>query len=158
MMRRARQGIVFGAVFLAIVAGCSAISQSPSVPPKHPEELAGSTQVDCLECHSDLSTGALKPYASFRHSTGFVRNHELYSRQGQNLCSSCHGPSFCQGCHARKEELKPNIRMGDRPDLSLPHRGDYIVLHQLDGRMDPGSCFRCHGSPKSSKTCARCHG
>jgi len=156
MMRRARRGILFLAVLIALFAGCSAISQSPSVPPRHPEELAGWTQVDCRECHSDISTGALKPYASFRHSTVFVRNHGLYSRQGQNLCQSCHGPSFCQGCHTRKEELKPNTRMGDRPDLALPHRGDYIVQHQLDGRMDPGSCFRCHGN-KNDARCRACH-
>ena len=36
--------------------------------------------------------------------------------------------------------------MGDRPDRVLQHRGDYIVLHQIDGRLDPGSCFRCHGN------------
>jgi len=155
-MRRLHQRITIGIVAVALVAGCAVLSQSPSVPQKHPEDLAGRTQVDCLECHSDLSSGALKPYASFRHSTAFTRYHGMYSRQGQSLCQSCHDAAFCQSCHARKEELTPSTKMGDRPDLSLPHRGDYIVLHQLDGRMDPGSCFRCHGN-KNDARCHACH-
>ena len=156
MARCRLQGMALGAVLIALTAGCSVLSKSSSVPPRHPENLSGWTQVDCLECHSDVSTGALKPYDTFRHNTAFVRNHGLYARQGQNLCSSCHGPSFCQGCHARKEELKPDTRQGDRPDLALPHRGDYIVQHQLDGRMDPGPCFTCHGNKNDAK-CRLCH-
>lgn len=155
-MRRALYGIIFAAVWFASFSGCSSLSRTASVPPKHPEELSGWTKVDCRECHSDISTGAMKPYDSFRHSTTFVRQHGLYSRQGQNLCASCHGPSFCQSCHARKEELLPSTRMGDRPELTLPHRGDYITLHPLDGRMDPGSCFRCHGN-KNDARCKACH-
>ncbi len=156
MTRQLFHRIVFHTLVVALLLGCSAVSKTPSVPQKHPEDLAGWTKVDCRECHSDLSTGALKPYDSFRHSTTFVRYHGMYSRQGQNLCQSCHGPSFCQGCHARKEELAPNTRMGDRPDMALPHRGDYISLHPLDGRMDPGSCFRCHGN-KNDARCRACH-
>lgn len=156
MMRRASAAPFFGAIALCLLLGCSALSQSPSVPPKHPEDVSGSQRVDCLECHSDVSAGALKPYNSFRHSTVFIGNHGIYSRQGQNLCSSCHGASFCQGCHARKEELKPGTRMGDRPGMTLPHRGDYIVLHRMDGRIDPGSCFPCHGN-RNSASCRPCH-
>ncbi|MBI5576725.1 MAG: cytochrome C [Deltaproteobacteria bacterium] len=155
-MRPAIRGIVMAVAALVLIAGCSAVSKTPSVPAKHPEELTGWTKVDCLECHSDISTGALKPYASFRHTTAFVKQHGLYSRQGQNLCASCHGASFCQACHSRKEEIYPSTRMGDRPDLTLPHRGDYIALHPLDGRVDPGSCFRCHGN-KNDARCRPCH-
>lgn len=143
------------ACLVLLLSGCSVVSDSPSVPPKHPEELAA-RRADCRECHDDVSTGALKPYATFRHSTVFIRQHSLYASQGQNLCSACHAPSFCQTCHARKEELRPNVKMGDRPDRDLPHRGDYIVLHQLDGRMDPGPCFRCHGN-KNNAQCRACH-
>ncbi len=156
MKRFAIAGLVIGTVALALFAGCAVISKSASVPPKHPEDLAAWPRVDCRECHSDLSTGALKPYASFRHSPPFVRYHGLYARQGQNLCASCHAPSFCQGCHAVREELKPNVRMGDRPDLTLPHRGDYLVQHRIDGRLDPGSCFPCHGN-RNDLRCLACH-
>jgi len=155
MTRRAAFGLIAGTALLALLGACAAVSPTASVPPKHPEEL-GPGRTDCAECHSDLSTGALKPYASFKHSSVFVREHGLYAAQGQNLCASCHGPSFCQECHGRKDELKPNVRMGDRPDRMLPHRGDYIVQHRIDGRLDPGSCFRCHGN-KNDARCRACH-
>jgi len=146
---------MLAAVAVVLIAGCSILSETQSVPPKHPEELAA-RRVDCRECHEDVSTGALKPYETFRHSQVFLGQHGLYASQGQNLCASCHGPSFCQTCHARHEELKPNTKMGDRPDRALPHRGDYLVLHQIDGRLDPGSCFRCHGN-KNDARCRACH-
>ena len=155
MTRRPAFGLLMGIVAVAVGLGCSAVSQTPSVPPKHPEELPAG-RADCAECHSDLSTGALKAYASFKHSIVFIREHAMYAAQGQNLCASCHGPSFCQACHARKDELKPNVKMGDRPDRMLPLRGDYIVQHRIDGRLDPGSCFRCHGN-KNDARCRACH-
>ncbi len=155
MMRRSASSPFLWAICVLFFTGCSVLSDTPSVPPKHPEELAGA-RADCRECHQDVSTGALKPYDTFRHSQVFLRQHGFYARQGQNLCASCHGPGFCQGCHARKEELKPNTRAADRPDMMLPHRGDYIVQHQIDGRLDPGSCFRCHGN-KDNARCRACH-
>jgi hypothetical protein len=155
MMRRAHAANILGATLLALLFGCSAVSQSPSVPPKHPEELPAG-RVNCLECHENVSTGALKPYATFSHSGVFIRSHGTYARQGQNLCSACHAPAFCRTCHAGKEEIKPNTKMGDRPDRMLPHRGDYTVTHQMDGRLDPGSCYRCHGN-KNDVKCKQCH-
>lgn len=155
-MRRSAPLLLFAAVLAVFFAGCSALSSTPSVPPKHPEDVSGWKRVDCLECHEDVSTGALKPYSSFRHSSVFLQQHFLYATQGQTLCASCHKPSFCETCHTRDGEIKPNTRFGDRPDMGLPHRGDYIVLHQLDGRIDPGSCFRCHGN-KNNDTCRACH-
>lgn len=154
-MRRAAGALLFSTVFLLLSSGCTVLSDAPSVPPKHPEELAA-RRADCRECHDDVSSGALKPYATFRHSAVFVRQHSMYASQGQNLCAACHAPSFCQTCHARKEELRPNQKMGDRPDRELPHRGDYISLHPLDARIDPGSCFRCHGNKNDAK-CRACH-
>jgi hypothetical protein len=155
MTRRMPFPAVLGAVLIALLFGCSAVSQTPSVPPKHPEDLPQG-RVDCLECHKDVSSGALKPYASFRHSRVFINAHGTYARQGQSLCASCHAPAFCQTCHAGKEEMKPNVKMGDRPDRMAPHRGDYLITHRIDGRLDPGSCFRCHGNKNDSR-CRQCH-
>jgi hypothetical protein len=155
MMRRAHVANSLGVALFALLFGCSAVSQAPSVPPKHPEELP-TGRVNCLECHENVSTGALKPYGTFRHSRVFIDSHGTYARQGQSLCSSCHKPEFCQTCHAGKEELKPNTKMGDRPDRRAPHRGDYLVAHRIDGRLDPGSCYRCHGN-KSDSRCKQCH-
>jgi len=33
----------------------------------------------------------------------------------------------------------------------MPHRGDYTVTHRIDGRLDPGSCYRCHGNRNDVK-------
>ncbi len=155
MMRRAYAANILGAVLLALLFGCSAVSETPSVPPKHPEDLPAG-RANCLECHENVSTGALKPYGTFRHSRVFIDSHGTYARQGQSLCSSCHKPEFCQTCHAGKEELKPNVKMGDRPDRMAPHRGDYLIAHRIDGRLDPGSCYRCHGN-KNDFRCKQCH-
>lgn len=140
---------------LALIAGCASLSDRPSVPTRHPEDL-GTGWANCLECHEDETSGALKPYASFVHTTAFLLQHGLYSSRDQDLCASCHRADFCQSCHAPEEELKPSLRMGNRPDLDLPHRGDYLVQHQIDGRVDPGSCVECHGRRNNEK-CAVCH-
>lgn len=157
MIRRATQSIVLGALalVLALAAGCSVLSDTPSVPPKHPEELSGS-RADCGECHSDVSAGTLKSYSAFKHSSVFVKQHGFYSRQGQNLCDSCHKASFCAECHARRPELNPAVRNADRPDRMAPHRGDYLLQHRIDGRLDPGSCVRCHGN-RADGRCRACH-
>src|SRR4030066_375253 len=143
-MRRNAFAIVAGAVALAMLMGCSMVSPPASGPPKHPEELAA-RRVDCRECHENVSTGALKPYETFRHSLVFIREHSMYASQGQNLCLSCHGPPFCPTCHVRNEEGKRTTKRGDRPDRVLPPRGGYIVLHQIDGRLAPGACARGAG-------------
>jgi hypothetical protein len=155
MMRRANLLLLAGALALAFAAGCSALSKTASVPPKHPEELSG-IRADCSECHSDVSAGTLKTYAVFKHSTVFVNQHGFYARQGQNLCASCHKPAFCAECHSRRPEMTPATRNADRPDRMLPHRGDYIMQHRIDGRVDPGSCVRCHGN-RADGRCRACH-
>ena len=81
MMRRSHAVKILGAALLALLFGCSSTSQTPSVPPKHPEDLP-TGRVDCLECHKDVSTGALKPYANFRHSGVFIKSHGTYAPPG----------------------------------------------------------------------------
>ncbi len=155
MMRGILRTAPFFILVLFLVAGCAAMSDKDSVPPRHPEELDPG-RANCLECHDDETSGALKPFGSFVHTAVFLREHGFYTSQGQNLCASCHGPGFCQTCHAVEEELLPSIKFGDRPDLELPHRGDYTVQHQIDGRTDPGSCVTCHGN-RNNEGCSRCH-
>ena len=142
-------------VLATAIIGCAAVSEKESVPARHPGGLDPG-RFDCLECHDDSVSGSLKQYGTFNHTLVFVREHGLYAAQGQNLCSACHAAEFCQACHANEEELLPSIKLGDRPDRTLPHRGDYIVQHQIDGRVDPGSCLPCHGR-RNDETCVRCH-
>ena len=139
---------------IVIIHGCAG-PERKTAPPRHPEELTG-READCLECHDNELTGALKPYGTFRHTNSFLLRHGSYAMQAQDLCNSCHGAPLCMECHATKGGLTPSLRRGDRPDRDLPHRGDYIVQHQIDGRLDPGSCIRCHGSRNYGK-CVSCH-
>jgi len=113
-------------------------------------------RVDCNECHEDEIRGVLKPYASFKHTHDFVKHHRLYAAREERLCARCHAGSFCNDCHANELEIKPPIKLGDRPDRELIHRGDYLSLHKIDGKLDPASCYRCHGRTNNEK-CIVCH-
>jgi hypothetical protein len=137
-----------------IIFGCAGAGRKEA-PARHPEELTRQ-DTDCLECHDDDLTGTLKPYGTFRHTNSFLQRHGSYAMQGQDLCNSCHGEPLCLECHATKDELSPALKHGDRPDRDLPHRGDYIVQHQIDGRLDPGSCVKCHGN-RNDEGCVVCH-
>lgn len=155
MKKSARWAAFILACVMLAASGCSYVAKEESVPLKHPEELEAG-RPDCRECHEDVSTGTLKPYEEFRHTSTFVEKHYLYAKQGQNLCMACHDLSYCGTCHAHREELKPNVKNPERPDRFLPHRGDYITQHPLDARMNPGPCFKCHGN-KADTVCLRCH-
>ncbi len=138
----------------AVLLGCSG-AQRTSAPARHPEEVSG-RGVDCLECHENDLGPDLKPRETFRHTNTFLLRHGNYAMQARDLCNSCHGEPLCLECHATREELTPALKRGDRPDRNLPHRGDYIVQHQIDGRVDPGSCVRCHGN-RNDEACVVCH-
>ncbi len=147
----------FGSVMFALVlaAGCATLAPEPSVPARHAEKLPPGP-ADCTECHEDAAAGTLKPYATFRHTAIFLQEHGRRASQDQSLCSACHSASFCQECHAGRGGLMPSIGSGDRPDRSLPHRGDYLIQHRIDGRLDPASCARCHGTT-NRRSCEVCH-
>jgi hypothetical protein len=141
---------------ILLITACSHfLSQGPTLPASHPEAL-GEGRVDCSECHEDRIKGILKPYASFRHTTAFVKQHRFYAGQDERLCGTCHRSSFCNDCHANEVEIKPPIKLGNRPDRELIHRGDYLNLHKIDGKVDPASCYRCHGRTNNEK-CHLCH-
>jgi hypothetical protein len=52
--------------------------------------------------------------------------------------------------------MKPATKFGDRPDRMVPHRGDYMTQHRIDGKLDPASCYKCHGRG-NNKICLNCH-
>lgn len=141
---------------LATFLACSLISPEASYPITHPQELsAGRPQ--CTECHStEVAKGALKPFAAFDHSEAFVKDHRYAATADRNTCAVCHAPTFCNDCHAGKAPLKPARMLGDRPDRESPHRGDFLTLHKIEGRLDPSSCFKCHGRANNGK-CQICH-
>jgi hypothetical protein len=137
-------GAVFGAVAL-VLAACAG-PQSAAV--RHPEEVRESPL--CSSCHEKDARSA------FDHASGWAGNHQDAARQSARTCELCHRPSFCADCHGAKEELKPSEKRGDRPGVAMPHRGDYLTRHKIDGRIDPVSCFGCHGR-KNDWRCAQCH-
>jgi len=62
----------------------------------------------------------------------------------------------CNDCHTNKTEFKPSLKNGNRPDRMMPHRGDFLTLHKIEGKLDPASCYRCHGRA-NNELCVACH-
>lgn len=141
---------------IVILAACARMKAIPVLPAYHPEALAVGQQVDCSECHEDRQTGTLKAFGAFSHSPVFVKNHRFYAASDDRLCSSCHKSSFCSDCHTNRVEMKPSLKYGHRPDRELQHRGNFITLHKIEGKLDPDSCYRCHGRANNER-CLACH-
>jgi len=141
---------------IVMLAACARMNVGYGLPASHPEALAPGQQVDCSECHEDRQKGTMKAYASFSHTPAFVKNHRFYAASDDRLCAVCHKSSFCNDCHTNKVEMKPSIRYGDRPDREMPHRGDFMTLHKIEGKLDPAGCYRCHGRANNGR-CVVCH-
>jgi hypothetical protein len=137
------------AVLLAIAAlfGFYACAGKASMATRHPVEVTAAQM--CSDCHKDGR-------AALDHTSGFSTRHRFYAQQQSRACSVCHKESFCADCHANKEELKPSDKYKDSPERSLPHRGDYLNQHKIDGRINPASCMKCHGRSNNER-CRVCH-
>ncbi|MBW1710828.1 MAG: cytochrome C [Deltaproteobacteria bacterium] len=137
-------------VFLA----CAPLLVNYSIPVEHPAEVSrGETCLDCHETESDTIV-----YERYSHNIYFSESHGQISSRDSRVCDMCHKQSFCNDCHVTSIGLKPSIKRQSETYRRMLHRGDYLSRHRIDGRIEPISCFRCHGNPKSSKTCVRCHG
>jgi hypothetical protein len=135
------------AVLLAGLAAMASCAVHRSVAARHPVEVL--TMPICSECHKDGRT-------TLDHRADFISRHRFYAAQQQQLCNACHAESFCSDCHGNKEELKPSDKYKDSPARSLPHRGDYLNQHKIDGTINPASCFPCHGRQNNGR-CRVCH-
>ena len=154
-----RKGITFPVV-AAVLGGlvlfaCAQGQKRYSLPARHPETLP-ERGPNCLDCH-ERSDGQTV-FAEYVHTPDWMGVHRTRAYQNQQICSLCHQDSFCNDCHVTRSELKPSLKEQTDTYRRMPHRGDYLSRHRIDGRVDPTSCFRCHGNPKSSETCVRCHG
>ncbi len=121
---------------------------------RHPIDIA--QKPTCTQCHDNSTEVEQKPIASFNHDSNWVAIHRFFAPKTGLLCNECHKVSFCNECHAYKEDLKPSDKEAESPERWLPHRGDYIFQHRRDGRIDPTSCFRCHGR-QNNHICRKCH-
>lgn len=142
--------LAFGAM-----TACGVISSEKSFAATHPQEL-GAGRPQCVACHEGELKGAGKSFASFNHTPTFVKEHKVQAGQDGNVCATCHSQSFCADCHSGKSPMSPSTKLGDRPDRMSPHRGNYLVTHRIEGKMDPTSCFKCHGRANNDK-CTTCH-
>jgi hypothetical protein len=125
-----------------------------SLTPSHPtDELSPNPQ--CSGCH-DGDTVMRRSIKSFDHTSGWYRLHQYSGAQANQLCQSCHTVSFCTDCHGHREELKPSTKHAHRPDRQFPHRGNYLLRHKIEGKINPVPCYRCHGR-RNNKKCGGCH-
>jgi len=156
MIRKTALLSLFAALALGLLSACSIISSEKSFAASHPQALGAGRPV-CSECHgTEAMKGSLKSYASFDHTTTFVKEHRFAAGQDSNTCATCHGQSFCADCHGGKTVMNPSTKLGNRPDREMPHRGNYLSMHRIEGKMDPTSCFKCHGRANNEK-CMTCH-
>lgn len=136
-------------IIMAPLTACLlyACANTASVARTHPEAVEGLP--NCSECHSD-SWGALN-----HRAPDFMLKHKIYAGS-KFACAACHQESFCADCHAHKEEIKPSDKFFNSPERSLPHRGDYLSQHKIDGKINPAACFKCHGR-QNNERCVSCH-
>lgn len=145
---------IFLLLLVVILAACTTAYQLPA---QHPEEAElGKNRPICTDCHD--ARNETFDYDRFSHDITWSDNHRFAAYQQEQVCNMCHQQSDCNDCHGVRVELKPSTKAPDETYRRMPHRGDFLSRHRIDGRMDPTSCFRCHGNPKSAKTCAPCHG
>lgn len=140
-----------------LAAACASLKTSYETYAKHPsaEDLGEQPKV-CTDCHD--ARGEHVAFERYVHTADWGLNHRAQAYQGEAICAMCHETSFCNDCHATGIELKPSLKNQTETYRPMQHRGDYLSRHPIDGRVDPTSCFRCHGNPKSAETCVRCHG
>ncbi len=147
-------------VLLLSLAACAALDSGLVLPERHPSATyLGQEPMICTDCHEER--GEILSYLSFNHNAIWLQTHRQRAYQHGAVCSICHQASFCNECHSTRGarvELKPSLKDPDKTYRQMQHRGDYLSRHRIDGRVDPTSCIRCHGNPKTAKTCVPCHG
>ncbi len=146
-MKKASVKILFIGLLPLVLAGLYACAHTASLGAVHPMEVTAPPM--CRDCHTDWR-------ATLNHTSDYTLRHRFYAEQQSRTCSLCHKESFCSDCHAHKEDIKPSDKYKDSPDMTLPHRGDYINQHRIDGRVNPALCMKCHGRSNNER-CVECH-
>ena len=144
------------ALGLGIMTACALVSPEASFAPIHPQALEAGRPT-CTDCHgTDQVKSTAKTFASFDHTPGFVKDHKFQATQDGQTCAACHAQAFCSDCHGGKIAMLPSVKLSDRPDREMPHRGNYLTMHRIDGKIDPTGCYKCHGR-SNNDTCRACH-
>ena len=140
---------------IGVLLACATV-RSGYVPPLQHPDAEGEDLRYCTDCHD--AEDEQFPYRRFMHTDIFSSDHRQAVNQSREVCNMCHGQSFCNDCHGVWVELKPSIKNQTSNTRMMPHRGDYLTRHRIDGRINPTSCFRCHGNPATAQKCKPCHG
>jgi hypothetical protein len=143
-------------ISLFLLWSCAALERGFVLPGEHPDPLPDNTRPICTDCHEPRDE--FVAYEQYDHTVLFLNNHKPEASQHPEICSVCHMQQFCSDCHGVGIELKPSRRHPTDIFRRTPHRGDYLSRHRIEGRINPTSCFRCHGNPKTARTCVKCHG
>lgn len=146
-MKKNSTNLILVLMFPALVFTLYACAQTTSMVKVHPMEITGVPV--CSQCHTDYR-------AALDHTADFNTRHKFYASQNKQNCSLCHKESFCSDCHAHKEELKPSDKLKESVERGLPHRGDYLTQHRIDGKINPAACMKCHGRTNNER-CRTCH-
>lgn len=147
-MRTRAIKLIFLLLLVVLVQTVSAPGSFAASAMKHPVEVE--VPAICSQCHQDWRSG-------LDHTAEFGKfRHKFMAQQNKQACGVCHVESFCSDCHANKEFLKPSDKFKDSPERSLPHRGDYLNQHKIDGKVNPASCMKCHGR-QNNERCKTCH-
>jgi hypothetical protein len=109
--------------------------------------------IDCKACHVDIVENPARPSSVFSHDADFMARHGALSRGESDVCAHCHRPDSCADCHSRMQALTPSVRMGERVDRQLVHRGDFLTRHAIEARTDGNRCLSCH----TTSQCSSCH-
>jgi len=144
-------------VVLVGLVACAALDSGRDLPSQHGSVAdMGQSIKNCLDCHE--ARDEKLAFGDFVHTSNWLHSHRQRAYQNEAVCAMCHQQSFCNDCHATRSELKPSLKNQSDTTRQMQHRGDYLSRHRIDGKVDPTSCFRCHGNPKSAQTCVTCHG
>ena len=142
--------IVFAIIGAMFMAGLYACAETSSIAKAHPVEVKTLSEAVCSACHDD-------DRSALDHNNEWIKKHRFYAQRRKQVCGLCHEDAFCSGCHENKSSgLLPSDKHKDEPENFMPHRGDYLTQHMIDGRIDPAPCMKCHGR-QNNAICRSCH-
>jgi hypothetical protein len=140
-------------LLLALMTPSKMVAADQKIPLRHPSPKNEDLRT-CTICHEPEGRF---PFERYNHTLLFGEKHGGAARANLSVCRMCHSSSDCSTCHGAGIGLAPGTRNHADPRAGSPHRGNYLARHRIDGRLNPTTCFHCHGTPKTSRSCRSCH-
>jgi hypothetical protein len=114
-------------------------------------------QTMCAVCHT-ATTRPMPPSvqfpekvaADFIHRGDWISRHAMEQQADPASCNRCHGPAYCQSCHAFQGVASGTAGGRD------PHPANWITNHGVPARTNINACAACHTQNQGS-TCLLCH-